>query len=274
MNHALGNQNRYSVSSTKNDKPNQGFENSIFTTAVGTSFEQYRNIYTSLTLYASHDDLRTNSSASTSLQNQKGKFNEIAGEYGFTNDQRNRKFAPTSGSITSFTQSLPFYADKPFISNSLSSSVYKSFGENVISSGRISLDAINGLKNENVRLSKRKIVSTKRLRGFEKGKVGPVDGTDHIGGNYVATLNFDAKLPNFLPESYNTDLGFFVDFGNIWGVDYDSSIDESSTLRSSTGLAASWLSPLGPLSFTLATNLAKASTDKTESFNFSLGTQF
>jgi outer membrane protein insertion porin family len=270
----LGNQLRYSVASVKNDKPNQGYENSILTTSVGTSFEQYRNIYTNLSLYASHDDLKTNSNASTSLQNQRGKFSEIAGEYGFTNDQRNRKFAPTSGSITRFSQSLPFYADKPFISNSLSSSVYKSFGENVISSGRISLDAINGLKNENVRLSKRKIVSTKRLRGFEKGKVGPKDGDDHIGGNYVATLNFDAKLPNFLPESYNTDLGFFLDFGNIWGVDYDSSIDESRTLRSSTGLAASWLSPLGPLSFTLATNLAKASTDKTESFNFSLGTQF
>ena len=38
-------------------------------------------------------------------------------------------------------------------------------------------------------LSKRKSVSTKRLRGFEKGKVGPVDGSDHIGGNYVTVLN-------------------------------------------------------------------------------------
>ncbi len=270
----LGNQLRYSVSSVSNDKPDQGYENSIISTSVGTSFEQYKNIYTSITLFATHDDLRTNSNASSSLQNQKGKFSELAAEYGFTKDERNRKFAPTSGSIIKFAQAIPFYADKPYISNSFSSSLFHSFGENMIGSGRISLDAINGLNDENVRLSKRKIASTKKLRGFEKGKVGPKDGNDHVGGNYVTTLNFDAKLPNLLPESYNTDLGFFLDFGNVWGVDYDSSIDESNKIRSSAGLAASWLSPLGPLSFTLATNLAKASTDKTESFNFSLGTQF
>ena len=270
----LGNQLRYSVSSRSNDKPDQGYENSIFTTSVGTAFEQYKDIYTSITLFATHDDLRTNSTASTALQNQKGEFTELAAEYGFTYDQRNRKFAPTSGSITKFSQALPFYADKPYISNSFAHSLYKSFGENLIGSSRLSLAAINGLNDENVRLSKRKLVSSKKLRGFEKGKVGPKDGKDHVGGNYISTLNFDAKLPNILPESYNTDIGFFLDFGNVWGVDYDSSIDESNKMRSSTGIAVSYLSPLGPLSFTLSTNLAKASTDKTESFNFSLGTQF
>ena len=52
------------------------------------------------------------------------------------------------------------------------------------------------------------------------------------------------------------------------------SIDESNKLRSSTGLAASWLSPLGPMTFILSTNLSKANTDETESFNFNLGTTF
>ena len=45
-------------------------------------------------------------------------------------------------------------------------------------------------------------------------------------------------------------------------------------IRSSTGVAASWLSPIGPLSFVFSTNLSKADTDKTESFNFNLGTTF
>ena len=35
-----------------------------------------------------------------------------------------------------------------------------------------------------------------------------------------------------------------------------------------------WMSPLGPMSFVFSTNLAKHSTDETESFNFSLGTTF
>ena len=270
----LGNSLSYNISSTKNDKPDQGYENSIVTAGIGTSFEQYKDVFTRLTLYATHDDLRTSSSASSSLKKQKGKFSEISGEYGFTYDQRNRKFAPTDGSIISFGQAFPFIADKPYIANTFSSSAYQSFGENLVGSGKIRLEAINGLDNEDVRLSKRKLLSSKQLRGFERGKVGPKDGTDHIGGNYAATLNFDAKLPNLLPDSYNADIGFFLDFGNVWGVDYDSSINESNEIRSSTGMNVNWLSPLGPVSFTFATNLAKADTDKTQSFNFSLGTQF
>ena len=270
----LGNSLTYNVSSSKNDKPDQGYENSIITAGIGTGFEQYKDIFTNLYLFASHDDLRTNSSASSSLKKQKGKFSEFAGEYKLTYDQRNRKFAPTDGSIVSFSQSLPFYADKPYIINSFSSSNYRAFGENLVGSGKITLEAINGLNDEDVRISKRRFLSSKKLRGFERGKVGPKDGTDHVGGNYAAAINFDAKLPNLLPDSYNADVGLFLDFGNVWGVDYDSSIDESNKIRSSTGVNVNWLSPLGPMSFTFATNLAKANTDKTESFNFSLGTQF
>ena len=81
-------------------------------------------------------------------------------------------------------------------------------------------------------------------------------------------------MPNLLPESTNTDVGVFLDVGNVWGVDYDDSIDESNKIRSSTGVAASWLSPLGPMTFILSTNISKASTDTTESFNFNLGTTF
>ena len=67
---------------------------------------------------------------------------------------------------------------------------------------------------------------------------------------------------------------FFLDFGNVWGVDFDDSVDDSSKLRSSTGVAASWMSPLGPMSFVFSTNISKHSTDETESFNFNLGTTF
>ena len=60
----------------------------------------------------------------------------------------------------------------------------------------------------------------------------------------------------------------------MWGVDYDSTINESNEIRSSTGLALNWMSPLGPMSFILSNNLSKADTDETESFNFNLGTTF
>ena len=134
--------------------------------------------------------------------------------------------------------------------------------------------AINGLGSDDVRLSKKKNLSPTRLRGFEKSKVGPTDGNDHIGGNYAAAIYLESNLPNLLPENYNTDVSLFFDVGNVWGVDYDSSIDESKDIRSSTGLAANWMSPIGPLSFVLSQNISKADTDETQSFSFQIGTTF
>ena len=270
----LGNALNVYISSTGNDKPDQGYENTTVATGISTSFEQYKNVFATLGIDASYDDLRTFGSASASLKKQAGEFSELSGSYGFKYDKRDRKFMPTSGSVYSFNQTLPLFADKRFISNTISASGYKSFSENIIGSSKIYLSAINGIGDDDVRLSKRKNLSQRRLRGFERGKVGPVDGDDHVGGNYAAALNFEVNLPNVFPESTKTEVGLFLDFGNLWGVDYDSSLDKSNELRSSTGVAASWLSPLGPMTFIFSTNLSKASTDKTESFSFNLGTTF
>ena len=227
-----------------------------------------------LGLSASHDDLRTDSTASTSLKKQEGTYSDISGNYGLSYDTRDRTFMPTSGSILSFAQSLPIYADKSFIANTFTTSSYNSLSEDLVGVGKFYLATINGLGSDDVRLSKRKGLSTKRLRGFKKNKIGPIDNNDHIGGNYAASLNFEGNLPNVLPENTNADLSVFLDFGNVWGVDYDSSIDDSNKIRSSTGLAANWMSPIGPLSFVLSQNLSKADTDETQSFSFNLGTTF
>ena len=269
----LGNTINYSIYNNSNDKPDQGYENTLFGAGVSTSFEQYKDLYAKLGLNASYDDLQTQSNASASLKKQSGTFNEIAGVYGFTYDKRNRAFMPTDGYISSFTQELPLYAERGSISNTLAASLYKSVTENIIGASKFYFKSVTGI-DDDARLNKRVNLSEKRLRGFEKSKIGPVDSTDHIGGNYAAAANFEVLLPNFLPEDTNTDVSLFLDFGSVWGVDYSASIDESKKLRSSTGVAACWISPLGPMTFILATNLSKASTDQTETFNFNLGTTF
>ena len=270
----LGNSLNYSLSSTKSDKPNKGYENTIIAAGIGTGFEQYKDIFAKLGLNASYDDLRTQSNASSSLKKQAGDFAELSGYYGFTYDKRDRAFMPTDGTILGFDQSFPIYADKSFIGNTLFLSSYKTISENVIGAGKLYFTSVNGIGNDDVRLSKRRNLSSKKLRGFKRGKVGPKDGDDHIGGNYAAALNFEANLPKLLPEASKTDVGLFLDFGNVWGVDYDDSVDDSSKLRSSTGIAASWMSPLGPMSFVFSKNITKHSNDETESFNFNLGTTF
>tara|TARA_A100001011_G_scaffold399717_1_gene509786 strand:+ start:1704 stop:3938 length:2235 start_codon:yes stop_codon:yes gene_type:complete len=270
----LGNSLNYSFSSTQSDKPNQGYENTIIATGAGISFEQFKNLYAKLGINASYDDLRTQSTASDSLKKQAGEFSELSGYYGFTYDLRDRAFMPTDGLIAGFDQTLPLYADKSFLANSVFLSSYKSFGENVIGAGKFYFSSVNGIGNDDVRLSKRRNLTTKRLRGFKRGKIGPKDADDHIGGNYAASLNFEASLPKVLPEATKTDIGLFLDMGNVWGVDYDDNIDDASKIRSSAGAAASWMSPIGPMTFILSTNITKHSNDETESFNFNLGTTF
>ena len=135
------------------------------------------------------------------------------------------------------------------------------------------LKAINTIDGSDVRVSKRANVPYNRLRGFEKGKVGPVDGSDYIGGNYISTLNLSTNIPGILSTIEILDFKYFIDIGNVWGVDYNSSLDKSK-IRSSTGIGLNVLTPVGPLSFSLAQPITKASSDKTETFRFNLGTTF
>ena len=152
----LGNSIRYSLKNVTNDKPDQGYENKLFEASIGTTFEQFKNIFTNLSIEASYDDLRTTSNASSSLKKQSGEFTELAGSYAFIYDQRNRSFMPTDGTITNFQQTLPFIADKPYIGNTFSLSKYHSFSEDVVGAGKIFITTINGLNDEDVRLSKRR----------------------------------------------------------------------------------------------------------------------
>ena len=81
-------------------------------------------------------------------------------------------------------------------------------------------------------------------------------------------------MPTILSTVENIDFSYFIDIANVWGVDYDSSIDDANAIRSSTGIGLDLLTPIGPLSFSLTHPISKKSTDKTETFRFNLGTTF
>ena len=90
----------------------------------------------------------------------------------------------------------------------------------------------------------------------------------------MATLNFNTTIPQLLPNSQNIDTVIFLDVANLWGVDYDSSIDGESIVKSSIGLGLDWFTPIGPLSFSLAQPITKDTKDITETFRFNIGTSF
>ena len=167
---------------------------------------------------------------------------------------------------------MPLYSDDSSIENVLTSSLYHSVNNDLILSAKFFLKTINSL-DDNVRVSKRVFLPSRKLRGFESGKVGPKDGTQYIGGNYASALNLSSTLPNFLFENENIDLNFFVDLANVWEVDYNDNLD-SNKIRSSTGIAINWFSGIGPLTFSYALPISEADTDVTEKFRFQIGTSF
>ena len=134
--------------------------------------------------------------------------------------------------------------------------------------------SVHGLDDEDVRITSRLYLPQKRLRGFNTRKVGPKDGDDWVGGNYTTAAGIEALLPNLLPESTRTDVSLFLDAGNVWHIDYSDSVEDTNKIRSSIGLSANMFTTIGPLSFTIAQDMTKATNDQTQTFNFRLGTSF
>ena len=260
------------VSSTDRST-NTGYKSSETGFLLGTSFEQYEDIFISPKILVSYEDVEADSSASDSIKQMEGTYFNTDFEYGITLDKRDQTFKPTDGYITRWSQVLPIIQDDSSLLNGLDISGYHSFSDDVVGSLKFYSRTIHGI-DDDVRLTNRLYLPRKRLRGFNTYRVGPKDGDDFVGGNYSTALGAEAQLPNLLPEQYRTDISVFLDTANVWAVDYNSSIDDSNKIRSSIGIGANVFTTIGPLSFTLAQSITKASTDETETFNFRLGTSF
>jgi len=264
-----------SIESSKTDKlENSGYETSKTGISLGTRYEEFENLYFNPKISVSTEKINTNSTASKALKKQEGSFFESALSYSLNHDLRNKSYQTTEGTRGIFSQTIPLYSDDFSFSNAYEITKWHQFENKIVSDLGFYAKTITSLNNEDVKISKRIIMPKRRLRGFESGKVGPVDGKDYVGGNYAMTLNFNSTLPMILPSFENVNFKYFLDVGNIWGVDYADTVDQSNSLRSSTGLAVDWFTPIGPLNFSLAQNLLKAKSDVAETFQFNLGTTF
>ena len=267
-----------SLNSTSTDNLGDfGYKTSELGFSLGTEFEQYENLFFSPSVRTSLEDLETNAKASSSLKKQEGDYTDIYFDYGLSYDLRNSNYKPTSGNMTSFFQELPMVSDSKELSNTFIFTQYKKLSKksDMVGKASVYLKSVNSLDSDtDVRISNRGNIPYSRLRGFERGKIGPVDNNDYIGGNYVSSLNLSSNLPFILPTVDTLDFSFFIDAANVWGVDYDNTIDDSNEIRSATGIGLDLLTPVGPFSFSLSQPITKKSSDKTESFRFNLGTTF
>ena len=258
---------------TDTDKlADSGYKSTNAGFSFGTAFEQYDDLFFKPTFRTTYEDLTTNSSASANLKKQQGSYFTTEVGYVLDLDKRNQKFQTTDGFQSKFIQTIPLVSESNTLLNGYQFDTYHSYNDLTASLG-LYLRAVTGLSDD-VRISERVNLPRKRLRGFESGKIGPVDSKDHVGGNYAAALNFQTNLPFLFPSFQSMDFNYFIDAANVWGVDYSNTVGDSSQIRSSTGVGLEWFSPIGPFTFTLAQPISKVDTDKTQSFQFNIGTTF
>jgi len=253
---------------------NFGYKTNKTGILLGTNFEYLNDLYFAPQLSLSDEKIETSSDASNLLKKQEGSYLDLNALYSFTFDKRDQTFQPKSGFVSQFSQRLPVnYGDNQTIINTYEFTNFYEYLDNKVFKWSIYTGAANTLGDKDVRISDRLNIPSSKLRGFESGKVGPIDNGDYVGGNYVTTLNLSNEIPIF-DNLDNMSFSTFYDAANVWGVDYNSSLSDNSKIRSSVGISANWYTPVGPLNFSFAQPITKASSDKTEGFRFNLGTSF
>ena len=135
------------------------------------------------------------------------------------------------------------------------------------------------------------------VRGFESNSLGPQDTPcsgsaescnnasaynrpDPIGGNVQVEFGSEVIFPMpFVKDKRSMQSAFFLDAGNIFNTKCgDTQLNcfkpDVGELRYSVGVGVTWLSAMGPLTFSYAKPLNASEYDETEMFQFSLGNQF
>jgi len=242
--------------------------------ALGTTFEYLQDFNLGLSTSSFIEKMETDSTASARQKKQAGNYFDTFLRFNFDYDKRNQKFKTSDGFRSNYNINVPIISDTNTLTNQYNYKIFNEFFENNITSFSISLASANSITDDDVKLSERLFIPSRRLRGFETGKVGPKDGNDFIGGNYSATFNAQSNIPGIFQNFQNLDAVMFFDAGSLWGVDYDSSLDDGGKLRSSIGVGIDWFTAIGPLNFTLSEVITKEENDIKEAFRFNLGTTF
>ena len=125
------------------------------------------------------------------------------------------------------------------------------------------------------------------VRGYRDNSLGPKaaqlnDPTDFnsLGGDVLIEGTAELLFPlPFITDQRSLRTSVFFDFGNVFDTScsplvVDCFRPDFKELRYSAGFGLTWITPLGPLTFSLAKALNAKGEDDTQSFQFSLGTPF
>ena len=220
---------------------------------------------------------KVDSTASTLVQKAAGtKYkSEITHLIGY--NKINNPISPTDGYFVNFKTSIAgFGGNDKYLRNVLRSKKYFEITDEWSFSlgGRIS--NILGIGSD-VSITDRFHMGGDNLRGFAARGAGPRDTAtlDSLGGEWLYGATAELKFPRGLPAELGIGGRLFSDVGAVGKLSPTNSttVDDGS-LRLSSGLGMTWVSPFGPLGLDYAIPLLKKDYDQVERFRVNFGTSF
>ncbi len=224
-----------------------------------------------------YEDIKGHSAVNTtskSINDNIGNFENYKINLSIKYDSSNNYFYPTDGHVNNInlTFSPEEISDNSFYKLTLMNNNYFQLPK---SQNYIFLNNKYGYAKSLD--SKLKTIDTFYLgginfKGFDYKGIGPYDGNIYLGGNeyFTSTIGYGSSF--IFDDKDNINIKFFMTSGSIWNSDYTSSSDID--IRTSVGSSLDFITPIGPISFSFASPIEKNNSDKTRSFNFSLGTAF
>lgn len=234
--------------------------------------------------YSFHNDTITNVPSTASLYVSEQRGTTITSSVGqeLAWDTRDSRLEPTLGFFTRLSTDIAGAGgSRKWFKAKLSGTQYYPIAERWIVSGTAEAAQIWGLDGP-TRINERFFLGGDSLRGFSYAGVGPRDmgGTnqDALGSSRYVRGTTELTMPTPLPPEFGLKAHVFVD-GAIPGTTGEKTVSGSiiameESLRLSSGVGMTWVSPFGPVRLDLAKAILKESYDKTEMIHFSFGTKF
>lgn len=245
---------------------------------VRAGYRLSENLRQDWTYTLKQDTVKGVNSTSIYIQEQIGSRVSSALGQTLLYDRRDSRLEPTEGYYLRLGSEVAgLGGDVRFLRGILGAGQYFTLTDKWILGLTSTVGIVHGL-DQRVRITDRFFVGGDNLRGFTNGGISPRDsGTgDALGGLWQAVGSAQVKFPLGLPEEFGVNGQIFTDVGTIGETDTADtvSVNQSNSLRASSGMGIGWKSPMGPVSVDLAYPIMREKFDKKEYFRFNFGTKF
>lgn len=210
------------------------------------------------------------------VENEGDVFNIFDVNLGFTYDTRNRTVFATDGVVNRLSVESAFTgSDYTYYKLGYTFELFQAITERYTFSTTLRVNSGYGYGDYDKLpfFSRYYAGGVRTLRGYRTGSLGPKDSKDNAAGGDYRTLGTVEVIfpPPFVEEPGATRLSIFSDFGNVFKDTDSFDVDE---FRGSYGVAFVWLSPVGPLTFSLSNPYNDQVGDKKQRFQFTIGSIF